>query len=85
MAKLNLHKEQPSHLLASQLRKAFSGIVAGNVKADGIREIQRHGPFELYGDPEIMHAMDALLQSFIDQKRMKIGSDEYQPCYKIRA
>jgi len=85
MAKLNLHKEQPSHLLASQLRKAFSGIVAGNVKADGIREIQQHGPFELYGDPEIMHAMDTLLQSFIDQKRMKIGNDEYQPCYKIRA
>lgn len=83
MAKLNLHKNQPIHQLASQLRKAFSGIVAGNVKADGILEIQRHGPFELRGDPEIMTAMDDLLQSFVEQKRMKLDASTYNPCYKI--
>lgn len=83
MAKLNLHKDQPAYLLASQLRKAFSGIVAGNVKADGIREIRKHGPFDIHGDKEIMQAMDSLLQSFVEQKRMKIGDDEYHPCYKI--
>ncbi|WP_373017416.1 nucleotide 5'-monophosphate nucleosidase PpnN [Thiomicrorhabdus sp.] len=83
MANLNLHKDQPIHLLASQLRKAFSGIVAGNVKADGIREIEFHGPFELNGDPEIMQAMDTLLQSFVEQKRMKIDASTYNPCYKI--
>ncbi len=85
MAKLNLHRDQPAHLLASQLRKVFSGIVAGNVKADGIREIRKHGPFDIHGDPKIMQAMDNLLQSFVEQKRMKIGSDEYLPCYKIHA
>ncbi len=85
MAKLNLHRDQPAHLLASQLRKAFSGIVAGNVKADGIREIQRNGPFIIKGDQEIMQSMDTLLQMFIQEKRMKIGDDEYKPCYKIQA
>jgi len=83
MAKLSLHKDQPVHILASQLRKAFSGIVAGNVKAEGIQEIQRHGPFELHGDKKIMQAMDTLLESFVEQKRMKLDTSEYQPCYKI--
>jgi hypothetical protein len=83
MATLNLHRDQPVHLLASQLRKAFSGIVAGNVKADGLREIALHGPFELHGDPEIMLAMDELLQSFVEQKRMKLDASTYNPCYKI--
>src|SRR5262249_24977159 len=32
MAALNLHREQPRHLFAADLRRAFSGIVAGNVK-----------------------------------------------------
>jgi len=83
MASLNLHKDQPIHELASQLRKAFSGIVTGNVKAEGIREIEKHGPFELRGDAQIMHAMDALLQSFVEQNRMKIDTSTYNPCYKI--
>ncbi len=83
MSKLNLHKNQPIHELASQLRKAFSGIVAGNVKQDGVREIEKYGPFELHGDPAIMVAMDDLLQSFVEQKRMKIDASTYNPCYKI--
>mgnify|MGYP000333133718 CR=1 FL=1 len=83
MAKLNLHKDQPVHSLAGQLRKAFSGIVAGNVKADGIREIERNGPFDLHGDKDVMTAMDTLLQSFVEQKRMKLDSSDYHPCYKI--
>ena len=83
MAGLDLHKNQPIHELASQLRKAFSGIVAGNVKQDGVEEIKKHGPFELHGDSEIMAAMDDLLQSFVEQKRMKIDASTYNPCYKI--
>ncbi|NPA72399.1 MAG: LOG family protein [Gammaproteobacteria bacterium] len=83
MSQLNLNKNQPTHLLASQLRKAFSGIVAGNVKADGIQQIEAHGPFQLQGDPKIMQAMDTLLQSFVEQKRMKIDASTYNPCYKI--
>ena len=83
MAALDLHKNQPIHELASQLRKAFSGIVAGNVKQDGIKEIEKYGPFELHGDPEMMAALDDLLQSFVEQKRMKIDASTYNPCYKI--
>ncbi len=36
MAALHLHRDQPKHLLAANLRRAFSGIVAGNVKPETI-------------------------------------------------
>jgi predicted Rossmann-fold nucleotide-binding protein len=84
MASLNLHRDQPVHQLAADLRRAFSGIVAGNVKEDGMREIEKHGPFEIHGDPEIMQAMDALLRAFVEQRRMKIAG-EYRPCYRLLA
>lgn len=83
MRNLNLHKDQPLYLLAAQLRKAFSGIVSGNVKAEGIKAIAQHGPFEIKGDPEIMEALDELLAFLVEQKRMKMDADEYQPCYRI--
>jgi predicted Rossmann-fold nucleotide-binding protein len=84
MAGLNLHRDQPTHLLAADLRRAFSGIVAGNVKEEGLREIERHGPFEISGDPGIMQALDALLRAFVLQRRMKIA-DDYKPCYRVVA
>ncbi|WP_372737725.1 nucleotide 5'-monophosphate nucleosidase PpnN [Neptunomonas sp.] len=83
MAQLNLDKGQPDYILAAQLRKALSGIVAGNVKEPGVLAIEQHGPFELTGDAEIMSALDQLLSSFVEQKRMKINHEEYQPCYRI--
>ncbi|MGE4503469.1 MAG: nucleotide 5'-monophosphate nucleosidase PpnN [Thiomicrospira sp.] len=83
MRALNLTKAQPVHQLASELRRAFSGIVAGNVKASGIQAIAQHGPFELVGDPQIMHALDELLAFFVSQKRMKIDAASYEPCYRI--
>ena len=82
MAKLQIHKNQPAHLLAADLRRAFSGIVAGNVKEDGVAAIEKHGPFEINGDPTIMAMLDNLLKDFVKQGRMKIGG-EYTPCYKI--
>jgi hypothetical protein len=82
MAGLNLHRDQPAHLLAADLRRAFSGIVAGNVKEEGIREIERHGPFTIDGDADMMKALDALLRAFVAQRRMKIA-DDYKPCYRI--
>jgi predicted Rossmann-fold nucleotide-binding protein len=84
MAGLNLHREQDRHLLAADLRRAFSGIVAGNVKEDGLREIAKNGPFEIDGDPEIMRALDALLVSFVAQQRMKLPGSTYVPCYRVR-
>jgi len=70
--------------LAANLRRAFSGIVAGNVKEDGIRRIEEEGPFEIHGDPDIMQALDALLRAFVAQGRMKIAGD-YRPCYRVVA
>ena len=83
MAKLDLRKDQPIHTLASNLRRAFSGIVAGNVKEQGIIQIREKGPFELSGDPEIMQALDMLLRTFVAQNRMKIGTSTYIPCYRV--
>ena len=83
MSMLKLHKEQPSHQLAADLRRAFSGIVAGNVKADGIQQIETHGSFEIHGETSIMEPLDDLLASFVEQNRMKIGGKKNNPCYRI--
>jgi hypothetical protein len=83
MRNLQLQKSQPSHLLAANLRRAFSGVVAGNVKDQGIRAIEKHGKFEIRGDAKIMGPMDALLSSFVAQHRMKLPGKKYNPCYRI--
>ncbi|QOW22830.1 nucleotide 5'-monophosphate nucleosidase PpnN [Novilysobacter avium] len=84
MASLDLHHGRKPFELAADLRRAFSGIVAGNVKEDGLRRIEEHGPFEIHGDPEIMASLDALLLAFVEQRRMKIAGD-YKPCYRVVA
>lgn len=83
MAGLALHRDQPSHLLAANLRRAFSGIVAGNVKAEGLRAIEEHGPFELSGDPSVLKPLDELLAAFVAQGRMKLPGSHYEPCYRL--
>ncbi len=83
MLHLNLFKDQERHMLAANLRRAFSGIVAGNVKDEGIRAIEEHGLFEIHGDPELMEDMDNLLASFVEQSRMKLPGAVYSPCYRI--
>ncbi|MGX5172873.1 nucleotide 5'-monophosphate nucleosidase PpnN [Aliikangiella sp. IMCC44653] len=83
MAALELNLNMPSHLLAANLRRAFSGIVAGNVKESGIRAIEAHGPYEIKGDQAIMQPLDQLLSAFVSQQRMKLPGSEYQPCYKL--
>ena len=84
MAALEIRRDHPPHRLASELRRAFSGIVAGNVKEQGIRRIEEHGPFELHGDPDLLEPLGALLESFVLQRRMKIAG-EYRPCYRVVA
>ena len=83
MLNLQLDKRLEHHYLAANLRRVFSGIVAGNVKDEGIRAIEQHGLFEINGDKGIMSLMDELLSSFVEQKRMKLPGKEYKPCYKI--
>ena len=82
MAKLKLHRNQPKDKFAADLRRAFSGIVAGNVKPNGIQAITEHGPYTLHGEVEVMNALDKLLGAFVAQKRMKISGD-YVPCYRL--
>jgi len=82
MASLDLHQGRPAPALAADLRRAFSGIVAGNVKEESMQRIEQHGPFEIHGDPAMMQALDALLRAFVEQRRMKI-SGEYKPCYRV--
>lgn len=72
MANLKLYPDQPVEVLAADLRRAFSGIVAGNVKEVGIRAIEEFGPYKINGDKEIMRRMDDLLQGFVAQHRMKL-------------
>ena len=84
MANLELRRNTPPHELAANLRRAFSGIVAGNVKDKGIRLIEQYGPYEIHGDPEIMQPLEALLTAFVEQQRMKLpNGSAYQPSYRV--
>lgn len=83
MRALNLTEGLPAHILAANLRRAFSGIVSGNVKEDTIAEIERKGPFEIYGSERIMTLLDRLLTAFVDAGRMKLAADSYSPCYRV--
>ncbi len=84
MAALNLSADQSPLDLAVNLRRAFSGIVAGNVKADGVRLVAKHGPFELSGDPAIVDALSRLLNGFIEDRRMKLTDPaNYEPCFRL--
>jgi hypothetical protein len=85
MRALELHRSQPVHRLASNLRRAFSGIVTGNVKENGVAAIERHGPYELAGDADIMRLLDELLTGFVAQGRMKLPGSTYRPCYRLVA
>jgi len=80
------HPFDPTHeaMASLQLRRAFSGIVAGNVKDKGIRRIEQHGRYQIHGDACIMQPLDELLQAFVEQHRMKLpGSAAYEPCYSV--
>ncbi len=83
MSSLVLDYAQPVDQLASDLRRAFSGIVAGNVKAYGIHQIAKYGPYQLRGEPELVQALDVLLHGFVRQRRMRLGADDYKPCYEL--
>lgn len=83
MAALNLCQGQEPYKLAANLRRAFSGIVAGNVKEYGIKMVAQHGPFKLHGDAEIINHMGKLMTDFIDQGRILLSQREYVPCYEL--
>ena len=83
MAALNLNTDQETVSLAANLRRAFSGIVAGNIKDQGVQAVKEQGPFLLDGDINLMAHMDELLEAFVKQGRMKLPGSTYTACYKI--
>jgi len=84
MLSLELHKNQSTDSLAVNLRRAFSGIVGGNVRESGIKLVEEHGPFEIRGEPAITAALDALLTEFVADRRMRLSDPAtYVPCYRI--
>ena len=83
VANLVLHRDLPIREMAANLRRVFSAVVTGNVKEHGIRLIREHGPFEIHGDRSIMTLLDTLLGSFVDQGRMRLAQESYQPCYRV--
>jgi len=85
MRALDLNRAQPAHELAANLRRAFSGIVTGNVKEIGIQANEREGPYELAGDPAVMRLIDELLAAFVTQRRMRLPGSAYRPVYRLVA
>ncbi len=83
MSEMALKSDMKTAELAANLRRIFSGIVAGNVKSQGIKAIREHGPFTITGESRIMKLMDKLLASFVEQQRMKLPGSKYVPCYQI--
>ena len=84
MRQLAIDEDMERHELAANLRRAFSGIVSGNVREDTAELIERDGPFEIHGSRRIMGLLDELLADFVSQHRMKISRDRYDPCYVIK-
>ena len=83
MAALDVSEDLPKHELAANLRRVFSGIVSGNVREDTLALIEKDGPFRITGSGRIMTLLDDLLAAFVKQRRMKLASDEYIPCYRV--
>lgn len=83
MAALALHRDQPQHQLIAELRRAFSGIVAGNVKDFGVRAVEENGPYQLHGEGDVIDGLTQLLEDFVRDGRMKIDPTSYRPCFEL--
>jgi predicted Rossmann-fold nucleotide-binding protein len=81
VANLEIHKTLGAHKLGAELRKLFKAIVYGSITAPGRQYIGQNGKYQVRGDREILDALDMLLQTFIEQKRMR--STQYEPCYEL--
>jgi len=83
MLALQLDQKQEKYQLAANIRDALSGIVAGNVKEEGIKSVEEKGLLKIKGDKKILQPLSSLLKSFAAMQRMKISSSGYKPCYEI--
>jgi len=85
MGALNLHFDQSAVDLCYEIRRAFSGIVAGTIKEQGQREVARLGPFQISGDQSVVDQLGNLLDQFVRQKRLKVAAQNHRPCYEVKA
>jgi pyrimidine/purine-5'-nucleotide nucleosidase len=83
MASLNISRDQSVADRATNLRRAFSGVVSGNVRDDAMRAIEQRGPFEIRGEKALMQQLDTLLAAFVAQQRMRLPGRRYVPCYRV--
>lgn len=83
MAALELDRTMPVSELMMNLRAAFSGIVAGNVKAFGIEQVKEHGRYQIHADKDLAERLEKLLKSFIDEGRMAIVRNKYRPSFEL--
>ena len=83
MKELEIYRNQPRYLVAANLRNAFSGIVCDNVKKAGRLAIAQEGPYEIYGDLEIMDHLDELLEAFQNQGRMRPLESQGPETYRV--
>ena len=83
MLALDFNYDQEKFCLAANIRNALSGIVAGNVKDEGIKTVENLGPLKIKGERKILQPLSSLLESFASMHRMKISSGRYRPCYEI--
>ena len=45
--------------------------------------IEQHGPYQLHAPGTLMTQLDALLNAFVAQHRMKLPGSHYEPCYEL--
>ena len=70
--------------LACNLRKMFSGIVAGNIKEEGVLFIKKNSQFQISCEQGHIQELDNLLSTFSSQRRMKLSREiQYNPCYEL--
>lgn len=82
MSALQLDRNTSQKVLASELRRLFSGIVSGNLKPKTKDLIRKNGPFEIHAYPNLAEAIDQLLERLISENRMTIDG-QYERCYKL--
>ena len=72
MANLKLYPDQPVEVLAADLRRAFSGIVAGNVKKSVFAPLKSLVPTKSTATKRLCRRMDDPATGFVAQHRMKL-------------
>ncbi len=85
MAALSLTHDIAKAELCVNLRAAFSGIVAANVKPEGIAQIEAQGPYQLKADERLAKLLKQLLERFTKDGRMSSLKNGYIPSFSIQS